>query len=70
MLSFLTSAKQVRILTAQQNRSVSFKYVCMEDSNGWMDDLQFDILFNSILVISGQWPVIMKQCVKCNPVYK
>ena len=23
--------------------------------NGWMDDLQFYVLFNSISIISGQW---------------
>ena len=23
--------------------------------NGWMDDLRFDILFDSISVISGRW---------------
>ena len=25
--------------------------------DGWMDDMQFYVLFNSITVISGQWKV-------------
>ena len=38
--------------------------------DGWMDDLQFHVLFNSISVISGQWEVdneklcAMKPCLQ------
>ena len=32
-----------------------FKCLCITD--GWMDDLQFYVLFNSISVLSGQWDV-------------
>ena len=27
------------------------------ENNGWMDDMRFYVLFNSISVISGQWKV-------------
>ena len=30
--------------------------------NGWMDDLQIYVLFNSISVISGQWEVDNEMC--------
>ena len=36
--------------------------------DGWIDDLQFYVLFNNISVISGQW-MIMKGCVQWNSVY-
>ena len=36
---------------------------------GWMDDLQFYVLFNSISMIRDDGCVIMKGRVQCNPVY-
>ena len=30
---------------------------CSSQGQGWMDDLRFYVLFNSISVISGQWEV-------------
>ena len=35
--------------------------------NGWMDDLQIYILFNSISVISGQWEVDNEMCAMILP---
>ena len=37
--------------------------------DGWLDDLRFYVLFNSISVISGRWRMIMKGCVQWNPFY-
>ena len=34
-----------------------------------MDDLQFNVLFNSISVISGQWEGDNERFVQWNPVY-
>ena len=38
-------------------------------ADGWLDDLQFYILFNSISVISDNGQMIMKGCVHWNPIY-
>ena len=39
------------------------------NKDGWMDDLRFYVLFNSISVISGDVWMIMKGCVQWNSVY-
>ena len=41
---------------------------CMD---GWMDDMQFYVLFNSVSAIPGQWKddIIMKSGVQWDPVY-
>ena len=31
------------------------QYSSFQSLHGWMDDIQFYVLFNSISVISGQW---------------
>ena len=35
---------------------------------GWMDDLGFYLIFNSISVTSGQWAVDNGGCVQRNPI--
>ena len=37
--------------------------------DGWRDDLQFYVFFNSISVISQRWEVVMKYFVQWNSVY-
>ena len=37
--------------------------------HGWMDDLRFYVLFNSISVISGRWADDNERLVQWNPVY-
>ena len=39
----------------QNSHGVCQFLVKMSPSNGWMDDLRFYALFNSISVISGRW---------------
>ena len=36
--------------------------------DGWMDDLQFYALVNSIPVISGRWADDNEGCVQWNPI--
>ena len=38
-------------------------------SNGWTDDLQFNILFSGISVISGQWEGDNERLCATDPVY-
>ena len=39
------------------NMCILVRYICKSDLlfDGWMDDLRFYVLFNSISVISGRW---------------
>ena len=41
----------------------------VENKYGWMDDLQFYVLLNSISVIWADGQLVMKCCVQWNSVY-
>ena len=43
--------------------------MCSWVFDGWIDDLRFYVLFNSISVNQDDGRMIMKSCVQWNPVY-
>ena len=48
MATYIMYAKKI-------NESSAIDFVELKCFDGWADDLRFHVLFNSILVISGQW---------------
>ena len=42
-------------MTKQRDMGKRKKKVRLDKRDGWMDDLRFYVLFNSISVISGRW---------------
>ena len=65
-LRIMNSKKVIRIM-----RNDTFKCVPQDNYNGWMDDLQFFVLFQQYLShirAMGHW-VIMKGCVQWGLVY-